>query len=481
MLGIIPYPQKVTVVEGNVNRLKTIQKKIKKTGLGKEGYKVIVNNNETIIEAEDQRGLFYGEKTLEQLKENLPLPCMVIEDSPKYKHRGYMLDCCRHFFTVDEIKKQIDMMAQMKLNIFHWHLTEDQGWRIEIDKYPLLTEVGSKRKQTAGDNIPIEGYYTKEQIKEIVEYCKERCIEVIPEIDMPGHFTAAIAAYPFLSCTEKKIKVAEGYGIFPNIACAGKETTYKFCYDVLDEIIELFPYDYIHLGGDEALKLNWIDCPHCQKAIKENNLKNEEQLQGYFMSQMVKYLNKKGKKAINWNDGMLADNIEGGISVQYWKQSKECNEVVKTQSQKGREIIISPFFSYYLDYPHGMTPLKKTYNYQIDTEIEDKAIGLEAPLWTEHVADIKRVEVMTYPRLLAVAERAWTKNADYGGFLQRLKLFEKLFEKHNINYCQDYNPNIIKGKLNVARFFINALKKVGKGNIRAMKLTKKKLKKKYNN
>jgi hexosaminidase len=284
-----------------------------------------------------------------------------------------------------------------------------------------------------------------------------------------------------LSCTEEKIKVAEGYGIFPNIACAGKDKTYEFCYDVLDEIAQLFPYEYIHLGGDEALKLYWIDCPHCQKAIKDNGLKNEEELQGYFMTKMVKYLNQKGKKVINWNDGMLGDNIEGDITVHYWRQTKECNEVVRKEAKKNRGIIISPFFSYYLDYPHGMTPLKKTYNYQIDSDIEENVIGLEAPLWTEHVLDVNRLEYMTYPRLLAVAERAWTQNADYTGFLQRLSMFGKIFDKHAINYCKDYNPNIIKGKLDVAKFFLNALGKVGKGNLKARKLTNKKLKNKYKN
>ena len=228
-----------------------------------------------------------------------------------------MLDCVRHFFTVEEIKKQIDMLALLKINTFHWHLTDDQGWRIKSDKYPLLTEVGGSRKQTMGDGIKVEGYYSKEDIREIVDYCKQNYINVIPEIDIPGHFRAAIAAYPHLSCFQQKTIVGEGYGISPYIACAGKQSVYDFLYDLLDEILELFPYEYIHLGGDEALKLNWITCPDCQKTIQENNLKNEEELQGYFMTKMVKYLNGKGRKVINWNDGMLGGNIQGDIVVQY--------------------------------------------------------------------------------------------------------------------------------------------------------------------
>jgi hexosaminidase len=201
MLKLIPYPQKIKILEGQAENLDNIEKKIKKTGLGKEGYRLFIKDK-VVIEAEHEAGLFYAQKTLEQLKENLPVPYLEIEDKPKYSHRGYMLDCSRHFFTIEEIKKQIDMLALFKINMFHWHLTNDQGWRVQIDKYPLLTEIGSQREQTAGDKTPVKGFYTKEQIKEIVEYCKERHIEVIPEIDMPGHFSAAIAS--ILSCHAQK-------------------------------------------------------------------------------------------------------------------------------------------------------------------------------------------------------------------------------------------------------------------------------------
>lgn len=482
MLKIIPYPNEVILKDGFLKLpTKTNKQKIK-SDLGQEGYCLEIDANGITITAQTDKGFFYAKQTLNQLFKQYKdaLPYLTIKDKPKYVHRGYMLDCSRHFFTIEQIKKQINILAKLKINVFHWHLTDDQGWRMEIDHYPLLTKIGSSRKQTQGDGKKVEGFYTKDDIREIVDYCKERYIDVVPEIDVPGHFRAAIAAYPELSCTGEEVIVGEGYGISPYIACAGKQSVYDFYYNVFDEIIELFPYEYIHLGGDEALKLNWIKCPYCQKTIVDNKLRNEEELQGYFMSQLVKHLNSKGKKVINWNDGMLGGNIVGDITVQYWKESQECRNVVADEAKKGRKVIISPFFSYYLDYPNGMTPLKKTYNYDVDEELAGNIIGLEAPLWTEHVEDINKLEEMTYPRIIAVAERSWTKEKRYQSFLTRLVNFNKILDEHNINYSKTPNPTFIKGKLEVIKFFINALKKVDKENIKAKRQTKKLLKAKYN-
>lgn len=481
MLNIIPYPNEISIKQGQLKLPCLTVEEIAENVLGKEGYKLEINKKGILLSAETEIGLFYGQQTLNQLFTQFSesIPCMTVKDKPRYAHRGYMLDCSRHFFTVKEIKKQIDVLALLKINIFHWHLTDDQGWRVQIDKYPLLTEIGSKREQTQGDGIKVEGFYSKQDIKEIVEYCRSKHINVIPEIDVPGHFRAAIAAYPELSCLSENIKVGEGFGISPHIACAGKQSVYEFYYNVLDEIMELFPYEYIHLGGDEALKLNWINCELCQKAIKENSLKNEEQLQGYLMTKLVHYLNAKGRKVINWNDGMLGGNIDGDITVQYWKESKECKKVVIDEASKGRTIILSPFFSYYLDYPYGMTSLKKTYNYEPDNMLEKSILGLEAPLWTEHVKDIKKVEEMTYPRLIAVAERSWTIKNKYESFLTRVDYFNKILNVHNINYLKDVNPSFIKGKIGVIKFFINAFRKVDKDNIKAMRKTKALLNKKY--
>ncbi len=481
MLNIIPYPNDVELKEGFLDLPIKPNKNIINPNLDEEEYYLDIGNKGIQVTAKTDKGFFYAQQTLLQLYKQFKgkLPFMSIKDKPKYSHRGFMLDCARHFFSVKEIKKQIDILAQLKINVFHWHLTDDQGWRVEIEKYPLLTKVASKRAQTQGDGIIVEGYYTKEEIKEVVAYCKKNYIDVIPEIDVPGHFRAAIAAYPQLSCREKEIKVGEGFGISPHIACAGKQEVYEFLYNILDELVELFPYEYFHLGGDEALKLYWLDCPHCQKAISDNNLKNEEELQGFFMSKLVVYLNDKGKKVINWNDGMLGGNITGDLVVQYWKQSKICNQVVEKETKEGRKVIISPFFSFYLDYPSGMTPLKKAYNYEINSNVEGAVLGLESPIWTEHIKDIDRLEYMVYPRLIAVAERGWTNNNMYQSFLTRLGNFYKILEDYNINYNRQPNPSFLKGKWDVLKFFAKALRSVDKENITAMARTKKLLRAKY--
>lgn len=481
MLQIIPYPNHVEIRKGFLDLPIKPNKNIIDTSLSEEEYCILVDENGIQVRAREDKGFFYAQQTLLQLYKQFKdkLPFMLIQDKPKYSHRGYMLDCSRHFFTVKEIKKQIDILAKLKINVFHWHLTDDQGWRIEIDKYPLLTTVGARRAQTQGDGIVVEGYYSKKDIKEVVEYCRKNYIDVIPEIDMPGHFRAAIAAYPELSCTENKITVGEGFGISPHIACAGKEKVYEFIYNVLDEIVELFPYEYIHLGGDEALKLNWIGCKFCQKAIKINGLKNEEELQGYFMSNLIRYLNAKEKKVINWNDGMLGGNTEGQLIVQYWKETKACEKVVLREVEKGRKVIISPFFRYYLDYPHGMTSLRKVYNYEVNIIEETAVLGLEAPLWTEHVKDINKLEEMTYPRLIAVAERSWTEKNMYKSFLTRLENFYNILNDYNINYNRRPNPSFLKGKWEMLKFFLRAFKAVDKGNLKAMAKTKKLLKTKY--
>lgn len=483
MYNILPQPKEIKEKEGFLENPENIEKKLDKCcDYGPEGYAIKIEKNGILLSASTEKGLYYGEQTLFQLQKQFKdkLPCMEIFDKPKFSYRGYMLDCARHFFSPEEIKKQLDILSLLKINTFHWHLTDDQGWRIQIDKYPLLTEIGSKRKQTRGDGKEIKGFYTKQQIRDIISYAGERYIDIIPEIDIPGHFKAAISAYPQISCREKKVEVGECFGISADIACVGKDLTYQFCCDILNEVIELFPCEYIHLGGDEALKLYWIDCKDCQQKIKENSLKNEEELQGYFMSKMVQYANSKGKKVINWNDGMLGDNIEGDVLVQYWKESEECKKVVEKQIKKGRKIIYSPFYSFYLDYPCGMTPLKKTYNYKNIVD-EKNIFGLESPLWTEFVDSQEKLEFMTYPRVMALAERAWSEKADYQGFLQRIEFFNKILEEKSINYNKNPNPNIIKGKMDVIRFFVNAYDKGLKENINNMRLTKKKLKNKYGN
>lgn len=411
-----------------------------------EGYRIVADKEGILIRFSDEAGKFYAKKTLEQIEYGKEeIPCFEIEDAPKYSYRGFMADCCRHFFTVDELKKQIDVASALKLNRFHWHLTDDQGWRIEIKKYPRLTEIGSYRKQTRGDGKEVKGFYTQEEIKDIVAYCKERFIEVVPEFDMPGHFTSAIASYPHLGCTGEEIGVCEHFGIMENIACAGKESTYEFIYGVLEEICELFPFEFIHIGGDEALKYRYTECPDCQRAMEENGLVSEEDLQSLFMNKVIKYLNSVGKKAVVWNDG--CNGLCGDFVIQYWRNCKKSAKEVARHIAEGKKIIYSSCRSFYLDYPYGTTSVEKTYSYKADEIVpEESIIGLEAPVWTEYVENISQWERKAYPRLFAVAERAWSKVEDYGGFISGEEKHEKFFrETYGIKICENSNPSFFAG------------------------------------
>ncbi|HKM29525.1 MAG TPA: family 20 glycosylhydrolase, partial [Bacilli bacterium] len=420
----------------------------------------------------------YGQNTLEQLLAIYPneIPELTINDYPKYAHRGFMIDCSRHFFTVTEIKKQIAVMALLKLNIFHWHLTDDQGWRIAIKKYPLLTEYGAKRLQTRNDKTEVGGYYTQDEIKEIVLFCQTRGIDVIPEIDMPGHFTAACSAYPELLCTRQKVAVAEHFGILPNIACAGRDFTYQFCYDVLNEVCELFPYAYIHIGGDEALKINWLTCPDCLAKMQTENLATPEALETYFLNKMASYLMAKGKKVICWNDGISSDKIDRNIIMHYWKDNAEFTKQAIKAIAKGQKAIVSPFANYYLDYNYGITPLKKTYDYE-HCFLEDNVIGLEAPIWSEYINTVNKLERLAYPRLIAVAERAWTNKPDYDSFLTRLDFFNKKLDHLLIAYTPlgEVNPWFLKRLILKLKFYFYSIdKNIIKSFIKVWQYKKKK-------
>lgn len=467
MISVVPKPQRIRLLSKKQYLYKPadIQRYIEE-GHGKEGYRLLIDNDGIKIFCETDEGAFRAETTLKQLYVEKKLPNIEIWDFPRFQYRGYMLDSVRHFFDVETIKKQIKAMALLKLNYFHWHLTDDQGWRIESKKYPLLTQTGSKRAQTAGDGKPVSGFYTREQIKEVVEFAKQNFIEVIPEIDIPGHMTAAIASYPSLSCDGQDVKVSEGFGIHKNVACAGKDSVIRMLGDIIEEAAELFPCKYFHLGGDEAPGDKWENCPDCKARMQKEGLKNRDELQAYMMNELVKRLEAKGKTVINWNDGMKSENIGGSIIMQHWKESKDCIAASAREAAKGRPIIYSPFFGYYLDYPYGMTSLKKTYTYKIGFKGagDGALLGLEAPLWTEYIEGEEALEKNTYPRLCAVAERAWSnvKEANYDEFCQRLRRFNKFLDAIGVKYVtiEDANPAFIKGKLDTLRFFINALKTV---------------------
>ena len=431
-----------------------------------EGYKIEIKKNGITITSKDNKGAFYAIQTLRQLipasfedktypNKEIRIKCQIIEDSPRFKYRGMHLDVGRHLFSVEFIKKYIDALAMLKFNTFHWHLTEDQGWRIEIKKYPKLNTIAAYRDSTlAGhytdrprkyDKTKYGGYYTQEQVKDIVNYALEREITIIPEIEMPGHSKAAIAAYPYLSCEEKPVNVATLWGVFEDIYCS-KEETFKFLEDVIDEVVDLFPGKYIHIGGDEAPKIRWEKCNNCQSVIKREGLKDEHELQNYFISRMEKYINSKGKKIIGW-DEILEGGLAPNATVMSWRG---VSGGIKAANMK-HDVIMTPNATCYLDHYQskdkneplaigGYTPLEEIYNYEpipeeLDSESSKYIIGAQGNVWTEYMSTSEYVEYMVFPRIFALSEVVWSKNkTGFNEFVEKVKNFFPRLDKLNINY-----------------------------------------------
>jgi hexosaminidase len=437
--------------------------------LGREGYYLTVTPKCILIEAPSPAGVFYGIQSLRQLlpaeieerrlcaSVNWDIPCQKLVDRPRFAWRGFMLDEGRHFQGMNTVLQILDLMALQKLNVFHWHLTEDQGWRIEIKKYPRLTEFGSKRPGTSKtilgkkhNGIPHGGYYTQGEIRAIVAYAAERQISVVPEIEIPGHCTAALASYPHLSCTGGPFEVATHFGIYPDIYCAGKEAVFTFLQDVLDEMLDLFPSPYIHIGGDEAPKKRWSKCPDCQRRLKEEHLQDEHALQGYFTNRILKYLEAKGRHGIGWNEILQEGLVEGPI-VQYWVRGHQA--LVEAIRNHRQPVVMSTYLDTYLDHGYSLMPLSRAYKYDpIMAELNEKEavsiLGLEFPLWTEWVPDRARLDYQVYPRMAALAETGWTakekKNLD--DFLMRLEKFLTRLDKLGVSYAplKDVEPSLIK-------------------------------------
>ena len=406
-----------------------------------EGYTLKCENRRVYINAKTENGLFYGLQTLKQmlLQKEGKLPYTEILDYPRFSYRGFMLDCGRYFYPVEDVKKIVDLMALHKLNVLHWHLTEDQGWRVEIKKYPLLTEKGSMRSHTNFNHKAHGGYYTQEEIKDIVAYCHERKIKVIPEYDIPGHSVAAISCYPYLSCLDRDLEVATHWGVKHDILCAGKETTYQFVYDVIDELIELFPDKIIHIGGDEAVKMRWKNCPHCQKAIKDNNLRDEDHLQMFFMAKVNDYLKEKGYSSMMWNYDKIenADTLTPDIAWDICGMGDD-DDLVKNELKRGRKLINTKCYPYYFDFPYGWNTLKMVCEDNgALTDKDEETWGIEAQMWTEYVPDMKRLEFLTFPRLGAMAENAWAEKGypSFSTFLHKAPTYYNLLDAYNVNYA----------------------------------------------
>lgn len=439
-----------------------------------EDYDLYVNQNQILFSAEGHQGLYYGIQTLKQLmpleKSNeVKIPCVQIRDSPRYQWRGMHLDCSRHFFTKEEVKKYIDYLAMYKFNVFHWHLTDDQGWRIEIKKYPLLTSIGSKRKETLigkpawdkngqpskndkYDATPYGGFYTQEDIKEVVDYAKSKYITVVPEIEMPGHSLAALAAYPQFSCTGGPFETYTKWGVSDDVYCAGNDETFIFMQDILSEVMELFPGKYIHIGGDECLKDRWKACPKCQKRIADEKLKNEEELQSYFITRIEKFVNSKGRQIIGW-DEILEGGLAPNAAVMSWRGT---SGGIAAAKQK-HHVVMSPGKPCYFDHYQskdkakepmaigGFNPLDSVYSYNptpnvLNEEERKYIMGAQANVWTEYITNFAAVEYMSMPRMAALSEVLWTQpdKKNFKNFIQRLKVHSKVLDKMNVNYAKHF-------------------------------------------
>lgn len=419
-----------------------------------EEYHFEITENQLTLCARTDQGAFYGIQSLKQLfviqDNQLEIRCGWIKDAPRFSYRGFMLDVARHFFKKEVIFRLIDLISFHKFNTLHLHLTDDQGWRVEIKKYPLLTEIGSIRQGTIQKDKTLDhrihqGFYSKEDLKEIVAYAKSKFVEVIPEIDLPGHMNAMIAAYPNLSCRGKEIEVRTSFGINKTILCGGNPQVYQMIEDILLEIIEIFDSKYIHLGGDEAPTTYWKKCPKCQKMIKDNNLRNERQLQTYLFNHFANFLKHHGKIVIGWNE-VINHQLSNNVIIQHWKPFTKKKTIQAIN--KGRKTIISNFFYLYLDYPYSMTPLQKIYNFNPifkGVNQVNNIIGIEAPLWTEWVDNPAKIDFQVFPRLAAVAEMAWTNRNfhDYDDFLVRLKSLNKYYQDNNVFYCHDFSKKPI--------------------------------------
>lgn len=438
-----------------------------------EAYELIVNKDNISIKAKGEPGFFYGTISLIQLLAQYKdkVPCMMIEDEPAFAYRGMHLDVARHFFPVEFVKQYIDMLALYKMNKFHWHLTEDQGWRIEIKKYPKLQEVAAYRKETLKghysdqphqfDGKRYGGYYTQEEIKEVVKYAQDRFINIIPEIEMPGHSRAALAAYPELGCTDGPFEVATKWGIFEEVYCP-KEETFEFLENVLTEVMELFPGKYIHIGGDECPKTAWKNSAFCQDLMEKEGLKDEHELQSYFIQRMEKFLNENGRAIIGW-DEILEGGLAPNATVMSWRGESGGIAAAK----EGHDVIMTPTSHCYFDYYQsdnekeplaigGFLPLEKVYSYhpvpeQLTEEEAKFILGAQANLWTEYIPTPEHAEYMAYPRGMALAELVWTKKdkKDFNSFVNRLIIQLPWLKKMGINvanHLYDVEASVINEK-----------------------------------
>ncbi|WP_195349029.1 glycoside hydrolase family 20 protein [Bacteroides nordii] len=462
------YTLEVKEVTPDTDVNNTITLGLNPTIENKEGYILNITSNGVTIDGKTEQGVFYGIQTL---RKSIPavskaktvlLPVGCIKDEPRFAYRGMHLDVCRHFFPVEFVKKYIDLLALHNMNTFHWHLTDDQGWRIEIKKYPKLTEIGSTRNRTMigknrnlFDNTPYGGFYTQEQAREIVKYAQERYITVIPEVDLPGHMLAVLASYPEFGCTGGPYEVCPKWGIFPDVLCIGNEQAMLFLEDVMTEIIDIFPSPYIHIGGDEAPRVRWKNCAKCQARIKAEKLyadekhSAEDRLQSYCMARIEKFINERGRRIIGW-DEILDGDVAPNATIMSWRGT---TGGIKA-AQMGHDVIMTPNTYCYLDYYQtndidneplairGYIPVKRVYSLEPTESLTEKQakhiLGVQANLWTEYIATTEHVEYMILPRMAALAEVQWLYPAqkDYTDFTKRLIPLTQFYKRDSLNYAK---------------------------------------------
>jgi hexosaminidase len=454
------YPLEIEMSAGTSRRANAILLTLddRSHDLGTEGYTLTVTKNSVEITATAPAGIFYGVQSFYQL---LPVeveksaivsgivwsaPCVKIVDRPRFPWRGMHLDVGRHFFSKDSVERYIDLMAMYKMNMFHWHLTEDQGWRIEIKKYPRLTSVGAWRQETMGDCTPHGGFYTQDDIREVVEYAKERFITIVPEIEMPGHCLAALAAYPELSCSGGPFRVGTEWGVVYDVYCAGKEKTFQFLQDVIEEVASLFPGPFFHIGGDEVPKLRWSNCRWCQERIKTEGLKDESELQSYFIKRIEKMLNARGKRLVGW-DEILEGGLAPNATVMSWRGIQGGIDAAKS----GHDVVMTPTSYCYFDYYQGLEgeptaiggylPIDTVYAYDpvppaLSAAEAKHVLGAQGNVWTEWIPNFRQVEYMALPRLCAISEVAWSDKSrrDFRDFQRRLEEHYNRLALRDVNF-----------------------------------------------
>ncbi|WP_282193865.1 MULTISPECIES: beta-N-acetylhexosaminidase [Alistipes] len=435
-----------------------------------EAYVLSVRPDRIDLTGGSPAGVFYGFQTLRQLLPEsalrgekaraIDLPVVEIRDEPRIGYRALLLDVGRHFFGPEEVKSVIDLMAMHKLNRLQWHLTEDQGWRIEIRKYPELTRRGAWRDRSdlrlaedgrpEKDPQPYGGYYTRQQVREIVRYAADRFIEIVPEIEMPGHAMAALASYPWLGCLGEGYEVPSLWGVKEDVYCAGKDSTFVFLEDVLTEVTDLFPYELVHIGGDECPKARWKECPRCQRRMRDEGLGSEEELQSYFVRRIERFLASRNRRMVGWDEIR-----QGGLSETAIVLSRKREQGLRSALENGNDVIMTPYLNCYFDYYQGsreteplafggFLPLRTAYDLDpfegLNAEQSRRILGVQCNLWTEFVATLDHAEYMLLPRLAAFAERAWTGGeGNYPDFLRRLESLSRLYDAQGYEY-RDFRP-----------------------------------------